>query len=198
MLALSKLKPISLRSVTSISSITPSSRVESNKVKKWKQITSDKRYIACNQSVKEMKAKLPELQIKYAQILEKEIRNESLNNKDKYIKYLYGLLQARSKDYSLFEDLKVSETPSTSLVDLLTNLLDYIYCPQVSKITTNYPTDPASCTEVSLTWMAPFEVPNQRSFQLPQEYELEKRRYIKQLQSSEQHARVTFKEGAMR
>lgn len=185
---LSQPKQTALPVTTTILSTTPSPQVESSQMKKWKQLVSNKKYLSCYRSERDMTAKLAELQVLYAQVLGKEINNESLSKRDEYIKWLHGWFTARSDNYALFQDPNITEIPSERKIDTITELLEYIYCPQVSMITTNYPTNPASCIEVSLTWMNPFEVPNRQSFQLSQEFELAKKKFTEQLQNAKLYA----------
>lgn len=140
---------------------------------KWDEIKTNKKLLACVQSKKDFDQKKAELLPRYKEVLNKEITSKELSGEDQYIKTIYGWIEAGGKNYSVFEDIINSETSNNEEKIIRTqNLLEFVYCPDVSKIPITYPLTPSGCTELLSAWTPPFEVPEPKNYQITEEYNL--------------------------
>lgn len=152
--------------------------LEKTEVKKvanteWEEIKSSKKLLQCYQSKKDFDQKRIVLLPKYKEVLSREISSAKLNIEDQYIKYIYSGFEASGKYYGYFENIVNTKVPSSEEeITKIKNLLEFVYCPDVSKIPVTYPLTPDGCKELLLTWGARFEVPEPRNYQIIEEYNL--------------------------
>lgn len=146
--------------------------------KSWEDIKSSSKFQTCLKSKADLDAKGKELEPKYRENLVKEKGGASLTKQELYITYLYNYFTNRGGDYKVFSRFD-TEPPSQKSNDSMDNLLKYVYCPDISKISMQFPTTVDSCIEITSTWMLPFEVPEQRNYRVPEEYDLAKEQFEK-------------------
>ena len=157
-----------------------SEKTENQKVSdvKWGEIKNSKKLQQCYQSKKDFDLKKNELLPRYKEVLNKETASKKLTTEDEFIKIIYGWIDARGSDYGVFENIINSNTPNNEEeIIKIQNLLEFIYCPDVNKISTAYPLTPNSCMELLQSWMAPFEVPEPKNYKIVEEYKLALEKY---------------------
>lgn len=148
---------------------TPTSEEEGLINNEWEEILNSEKLKQCLQSKKDLEAKRDELLPKYKEVLNKETNGTTLTIKDEYIKRIYSYFEGSLSNLAT----KFSRNPGTKegITDAKT-LLDYLYCPDVSKIPLLYPLTPAGCFEMLSTSTMPFEYPEIKNYQINEEYKL--------------------------
>lgn len=157
-------------------------------VEEWNDLKANSRFQKCYQSQKDMNKLVSDIEPEYKQTLNKEANGGKLTIQDRYVRYIYGLWQARAKDYSVFDNFNNGKQPKNNL-DSMKYLVDYIYCPDMSKVSKTYPANVGTCQEAALAWMNPFEIPMPQNFKLTEEYELAKKKFKEGLIRSANNAK---------
>lgn len=148
----------------------PTSEEEGLVNSEWEEILNSEKLKQCLQSKKDLEAKKDELLPKYKEVLNKETNGTPLTTEDEYTKHLYSYFQGALSNL----ETQFSRNPGTEegIIDAKT-LLDYLYCPDVSKISLSYPLTSDSCYEIlSTSSMNPVEYPLIRNYDLKEEYNL--------------------------
>lgn len=195
----------------SISSIIPKSNIiekDSTTLKKdkiqetpldkeWKEIKNNAKLLQCYQSKKDFDQKRSELLPKYKEVINKETSLTKLNIEDQYTKIIYDWLAQES--YMMFENIINSKTPNNGDEIVNTkNVLEFAYCPDVSKIPTIYPLTPDGCNELLLSTMMEdlsFNFPAQGNYKTIEEYNLALINFKEKQRTTKEYARKCCYEG---
>jgi len=179
--AIKGLPKLNTKNISRNNNIRELSAEELERKKNWASVLKDPTYLGCIQSQKNMEAKANELLPLHKMVLTKRTNDEPITKQDEYVSYLYGFLSKRAEDYKkegfYEQDRDNDNIPDIREINDKTNLLKYIYCPDISKITT--PPTSETCVEMTRTWMRPFETPvlQKSEYALEEEYELALKRY---------------------
>lgn len=167
--------------------------IEKNKTlnQEWENFKNNNKLIKCYQSKKDFDTKTNLLLPEYRKILNKEVNKIKLTNQENFTKFLYGNFVNRAKDYNIFEKVFTSTEPlSSEETDNISDLLNFIYCPDVNQILTRAPLTSNGCKELFLTWMAPFEYPKEKNYQIIEEYNLALKTFNERLKNREKQADI--------
>lgn len=152
---------------------TQETKLKNDLNNEWQAVKSSEKFIKCFQSKNDLDQKLADISPKYENVLAKELNSIKLSTEDEYIKMLYSWLESRSMSYSEFKNMNnLNSIDSEEQIASAKNLLDFIYCPDVNKISINYPLTPDACNEMLLTWSQPFDFPQPGNYKIEAEYNL--------------------------
>lgn len=157
-------------------------------VEEWNSVKAGDKFQKCLQSQQGMAKLVGDLEPEYRKTVSKEAEGIGLTKQDRYIRYIYSLWRARARDYSIFDSFNNAIPPKDNF-DSMRNLLDYIYCPDMSNVSSKYPASVGSCQEATQAWMNPFEIPMPQNFKFPEEYDLAKKKFKEGLTRSANNAK---------
>jgi len=139
----------------------------------WKEIKNSEKFKQCLQSKKDFDSKKNQILPLYKEVLNKEIASQKISTEDEYIKYLHDIFEIE-KEYLIFEEIQNSQNPGNKeKLEKFKNLLEYIYCPDISKITFDYPLTTTGCIEILSVLKSNdriIGIPDHSNYQTEEEY----------------------------
>jgi len=140
---------------------------------KWEDLKNSDKFKQCLQSKRDFDNKKTEILPLYKAVLNKEIASQKINFEDEYIKYLHDVFEIE-KEYLIFEEIQNSQNPGNEeRLEKIKNLLEYIYCPDVNKITFDYPLTTEGCIEILSVLKSNdriISIPESSNYQIKEEY----------------------------